>query len=111
MPAALNRASRSVKVDERSRQTLRQQDDENLEADSDALMSWAASDDDDDDGEAEEDEEGEDEENDIGNGLHMFKGEFMMPPYEHTKRRLSQLYGKFQFGKMFDWVQVEEKQK
>lgn len=84
-------------VDDKSR-SLVEQRESIVEDDNDSLMSGGGSEDDD-----EEEDENDDDEENIENGnitrsSHVFKGEFIMPPYEHAKRQLSQLYGMFHLG-------------
>ena len=98
MPPTINRRKQSINlVDDKSR-SLAERRESIVEDDSDSLMSGGGSEDDDD----EEDENEVEEENiETGNrarSSHIFKGEFIMPPYEHAKRQLSQLFGIFYPG-------------
>lgn len=101
MPPTTNRRIRSINLDDDRNRSLAERRDPIVEGDSDSLMSGGGSEDDDDGDE----DENEVEEEIIESGnrnrtSHIFKGEFIMPPYEHAKRQLSQLYGMFHLGKI-----------
>lgn len=110
MAPTTNRRKQSMNlVDDKSR-TLAERRKSIVEDDSDSLMSGGGSEDEDD-----EDDENEVEGENLENGnrtrsSHIFKGEFIMPPYEHAKRQLSQLYGMFHPWVNDTRTQVEEKQ-
>lgn len=100
MPPTANRRIRPTNSNDDTRRSLLERRESKAGDDSDSLMSGAGSDDD--DGEEDEDEgEGENGENGERNrSSHVFKGEFIMPPYEHAKRQLSQLFGMFHLGEI-----------
>lgn len=101
MPPTANRRIRSANLDDDKNRSVIERQEPIVEGDSDSLMSGGGSADDDDDDIDEEEIEFEEENRESGNptrSSHVFKGEFIMPPYEHAKRQLSQLFGMFHLG-------------
>lgn len=98
MPPTTNRRVRPINADDDANPSLLEQRESKLGDDSDSLMSVGASEED--DGDEDEDEiEGESRENGVvARTSHVFKIEFIMPPYEHAKRQLSQLFGGYHLG-------------
>jgi hypothetical protein len=97
MPPRTNRGTRSADQNNEARRSLANRRESKVEDDSDSLMSGVSDDDD----EGEDEDDGEQVE--IGNrrrNSHIFNGELKMPPYEHTKRQLSQLFGVFDLGEI-----------
>lgn len=100
MPPTTNRRVRSANLDDDRNRSVSDRRESIVEGDSDSLMSGGGSEDED-DNEDEDEGEGENRENGNENRTSLiFKGEFIMPPYEHAKRQLSQLYGMFHPGKI-----------
>ena len=100
MPPTTNRRIRSTNLADDPNRSVLERRESMVGDDSDSLMSGGASEDDDEDDD-ENEVEGENRENGNTNrSSHVFKGEFIMPPYEHAKRQLSQLFGMFRNGKI-----------